>query len=112
MPLLGFDASYDAPQGYAPPPNAHLQPTTQSEQPHVLTQMPRATEDIMEEAVEQELADIRQPKRAPRWLFETLKDNKLDAPLQARTRAAAKRDFRIIQELQVGHSKPTRGLVS
>ena len=55
--------------------------------------MPRATEDIVEEAVEQELADIRQPKRAPRWLFETLKDNKLDAPLQTRTRAAAKRDL-------------------
>ena len=37
--------------------------------------------DIMKEVVEQELADIKQPKRALCWLFETLKDKKLDAPL-------------------------------
>ena len=49
-----------------------------------------ATQDIVEEVVEQELAEIRQPKRTPCWLFETLKDNKLDAPLQAQTRVAAK----------------------
>ena len=37
--------------------------------------------------------EIRQPKRAPRWLFETLKDNKLDAPLQAHMRTVAKCDL-------------------
>ena len=58
--------------------------------------MPLATHDIVEEAIDQELADIRKRKRAPRWLFETLKDNKLDAPLQARTRAAEKRDQQIL----------------
>ena len=65
VPLLGSDALDDAAQGYSPPPNVHLQPTTQCGQPHVLTQMPRATKDIVEEIVEQELANIRQPKRAP-----------------------------------------------
>ena len=86
VPLLGYDAYDDAPPGTSSPSSAHLQPHTQSGQPHVLTKMPPAAQDIVEEAVEQELAEIRQPKRAPRWLFETLKDNKLDAPLHAQVK--------------------------
>ena len=54
--------------------------------------MPPDSEDIVERAVEHKLADLRQPKKQPRWLFDTLKDNKLDALLPAHTKAAAKHD--------------------
>ena len=40
VPLSDSDASDDAPQGYTPPPTAHLQPITQSRQPPVVTRMP------------------------------------------------------------------------
>ena len=52
--------------------------------------MPLDTQEIVDKAVEQELADLRHPKKPPRWLFDTLKDSKL--ALTARTRAATKRD--------------------
>ena len=72
-------------QSNVAPNEVVFQPTQVS---HESIDQPISDADV-QEALEDERVEIEQSKTMPKWLVQTLRDSKLDAPLSSRTRSGS-----------------------